>query len=89
MKIFIAKLSLDTDEDRLKSVFENHGKVISAKIALDKSTGRSKGFGLVEMLDKNEALAAITAMNKFKLDGHQIEVKAALGPHGGGKGLFD
>ena len=59
MNIFVAKLSFDTDEHTLREVFEEFGEVSSAKVIMDKFTGRSKGFGFVEMDDDGEAQAAI------------------------------
>ncbi len=77
MNIFVAKLSWDTDEDLLRQTFEGYGEVSSVKVITDKFTGRSKGFGFVEMDDDVEAQAAIDNLNESELDGRQIVVKKA------------
>jgi len=59
MNIFVAKLSFDTDESALKAAFEEFGEVDSCKIIMDKFSGRSKGFGFVEMPNDDEANNAI------------------------------
>jgi RNA recognition motif-containing protein len=77
MNIFVAKLNFDTREDDLQSAFEGFGAVDSVKIIMDKFTGRSKGFGFVEMPNEDEALAAIADLNDAELDGRTIVVKKA------------
>ena len=77
MNIFVAKLNYDTHEDDLRSAFEAFGEVGSAKIIMDKFTGRSKGFGFVEMDNDDEGSAAIDALNDSDLDGRTIVVKQA------------
>ena len=77
MNIFIAKLNFDTVESELKTAFEEFGTVDSAKIIMDKFTGRSKGFGFVEMPNDAEAKEAIGALNNQDLDGRTIVVKKA------------
>ncbi|MGR3810659.1 RNA recognition motif domain-containing protein [Jiulongibacter sp. NS-SX5] len=77
MNIFVAKLNYSTEEDTLRSAFEEHGTVESAKIIMDKFTGRSKGFGFVEMPDDAEGQAAIDALDDTELDGRTIVVKVA------------
>ena len=62
MNIFVAKLNYDTQEDDLRSAFEAFGEVDSVKIIMDKFTGRSKGFGFVEM-EGHEARKAIAALD--------------------------
>ena len=69
MNIFVAKLNYDTDEDTLRGSFEEYGAVDSAKVVMDKFTGRSKGFGFVEMPDDSEAMAAINGLNDTEIDG--------------------
>jgi len=59
MNIFVAKLNFDTRESELKDAFEQYGSVDSVKIIMDKFTGRSKGFGFVEMPNEDEARTAI------------------------------
>ena len=77
MNIFIAKLNYDTQEDSLQEAFEAFGEVSSAKIIMDKFTGRSKGFGFVEMPDDEDATTAISNLNESELDGRTIVVKEA------------
>ncbi|MGR3809326.1 RNA recognition motif domain-containing protein [Jiulongibacter sp. NS-SX5] len=77
MNIFVAKLSFNTDEYGLREAFEEFGSVDSAKVIMDRETGRSKGFGFVEMGDDAEAQAAIDALNQAELDGRTIVVKKA------------
>lgn len=62
-KIFVGNLSWKTTEDQLKAHFEVYGQVESAKIVTDKTTGRSKGFGFVEMADADAAATAIRELN--------------------------
>ena len=87
MNIFVAKLSFDTESEDLRKVFEQYGNVTSANVITDKFTGRSKGFGFVEMDDDGEAQSAIDALNDTDLDGRTIVVKKAepRGDRGGGR----
>ena len=77
MNIFVAKLNFDTQESELQEAFEDFGTVDSVKIVMDKFTGRSKGFGFVEMPNDSEAVAAIKDLNDTELDGRVIVVKKA------------
>ncbi len=77
MNIFVAKLNFDTRESELKQAFEDFGAVDSVKIIMDKFTGRSKGFGFVEMPNDDEAQAAINGLNDQEFDGRTIVVKKA------------
>ncbi|MGB0524887.1 MAG: RNA recognition motif domain-containing protein [Flammeovirgaceae bacterium] len=77
MNIFVAKLNYDTDEYVLREAFEEFGQVDSVKIIMDRETGRSKGFGFVEMADDEEAQTAISNLNDSSLDGRTIVVKKA------------
>jgi RNA recognition motif-containing protein len=92
MKIFVAKLSYDTMENELRTVFERYGQVDSVKVIIDKEKGRSKGFGFVEMPNEDEAKAALAGLNETELDGRTIVVKEAedrprsSSPRGGGYG---
>ncbi len=94
MNIFVAKLNFSTNESTLKQAFEEFGVVDSAKIIMDKFTGRSKGFGFVEMPNDNEAQEAINSLNNQELDGRTIVVKKAEprenrgGNRGGGGGGY-
>jgi len=77
MNIFIAKLSFDTQTDDLREAFEPFGEVVSANVIFDKFTGHSRGFGFVEMSNKDEALQAIEDLDGSELDGRTIVVKKA------------
>ena len=77
MNIFVAKLNYDTSDDTLLGAFEEFGTVDSAKVIIDKFTGRSKGFGFVEMPNDDEAKSAINTLNETELDGRTIVVKVA------------
>lgn len=77
MNIFVAKLNFDTQESDLRYAFEEFGEVDSVKIVMDKFTGRSKGFGFVEMPNDDEAQAAIADLDDNEFDGRTIVVKKA------------
>lgn len=77
MNIFVAKLNFETQSEDLREAFEEFGEVISANVINDKFTGRSKGFGFVEMENDDEALEAIRQLNDSTLDGRTIVVKKA------------
>lgn len=91
MNIFVAKLNFDTNESGLQETFEQFGEVDSVKIIMDKFTGRSKGYGFVEMPNDDEAQDAISNLNDQELDGRTIVVKKAEPREnrgGGGRGGF-
>lgn len=77
MNIFVAKLSYNTSDSKILGAFEAYGEVASAKIVMDRETGRSKGFGFVEMPNDDEAQAAINGLNNTEMDGRTIVVKAS------------
>jgi RNA recognition motif-containing protein len=77
MNIFVAKLNFKTRKEDLEATFARFGQVTSCKIVRDKETGRSKGYGFIEMPNDAEANAAITELNEKELDGRVIIVKAA------------
>ena len=77
MNIFVAKLSFDTQEESLHQIFEEFGEVVSVKIISDKFTGKSKGFGFVEMTNQEDGQQAIQKLNDSELDGRTIVVKEA------------
>lgn len=85
MNIFVASLNFKTRWEDLQTVFEAYGQVTSVKIVKDRVTGRSKGFGFVEMPNDDEARNAIAALNDTELDGRPIVVKQANArPEGSG-----
>jgi len=65
MNIFVAKLNYRTSVDALNDLFANYGNVTSCKIIMDRDTGRSKGYGFVEMDNDDEAREAIAELNEF------------------------
>ncbi len=77
MNIFIARLSYDTSSEDLQHVFEEFGEVSSSKVIMDYDTGRSKGYGFVEMDDEVAAVDAINELNDSELHGRTIVVKKA------------
>ena len=77
MNIYVGNLSYNVTEDELKNVFAQYGEVSSAKIITDKYSGRSKGFGFVEMPVQGEAEEAITALNDKEVKGRNIKVNKA------------
>lgn len=90
MKLFVGSLPFATSEEDLKNMFAAHGAVTSAKIIMDRETGRSRGFGFVEMPTDAEAKAAITALNGSSIEGRQIVVNEArpMEKRSGGGGGF-
>lgn len=95
MNIFVAQLDYAIQETKLQQLFEGYGEVSSVKIVMDKFTGRSKGFGFVEMENDAEAEAAIKDLNGKELEGRAIVVKQANpresngGGGGGGRNFRD
>ncbi len=86
MKLFVASLPADFDDVDLKEMFELYGEVASAKVIVDRATGKSKGFGFVDMLDRAEALATIETLHGAKIRGKALSVMEAdnSGGRGGG-----
>lgn len=76
-KLFVGGLSWDTKEDSLKNLFSQAGSVVSATVITDKFSGRSKGFGFVEMASEKEAQEAVKKLNGQSLDGRNITVNEA------------
>jgi hypothetical protein len=77
MNLFVARLNYRTLEHELKEAFEEFGEVSSVKIIMDRESGRSKGFGFVEMPNDDEAREAISNLNQSEFDGREIIVKEA------------
>jgi RNA recognition motif-containing protein len=95
MKIYVGNMSFDTEESDLRKAFEEHGSVDSVAIITDRDTGRSKGFGFIEMSNDTEAQAAIDNMNDKEFMGRTLKVNKARprndsrgggGGGGGGRG---
>ena len=76
-KLFVGSLPWSVNDDTLRAAFEPHGTVVSAKVITDRQTGRSRGFGFVEMSNDSEANAAISALNGSELSGRSIIVSEA------------
>ena len=76
-KLFVGNLSYDTNEDALKELFSEAGTVESAVIITDKMSGRSKGFGFVEMSSDEETEKAIEMLNGKEIDGRSLTVNEA------------
>jgi RNA recognition motif-containing protein len=86
MNLFVAGLPYDLDDAELMEIFEKFGKVNSAKVAMDKETGKSRGFGFVEMPVDTEAKEAIDGLNDISLGKKPLVVKQAEDRPGGGGG---
>lgn len=76
-KLFVGSLSYQANDDDLKAAFDAVGQVVSAKVITDRETGRSKGFGFVEMATEEEAAKAIKEMNGKEVSGRAIVVNEA------------
>ncbi len=100
-RLYVGNLPFDLSEDQLHELFSAHGQVASTKLITDFNTGRSRGFGFVEMRTEEEAQAAIDKMNKAKVGEREIVVNEARprpekagfgggrgGNRGGGRGGF-
>ena len=86
MDIYVGNLPYDVSEDDLRETFGTYGQVASVRIIKDRDTGRSKGFGFVEMPSAEEAQAAINALNGTQLKGRPLTVNEARGRPEGGRG---
>ena len=86
MNLFVAGLPYDLDDAELEEIFEKFGVVKSAKVAMDKETGKSRGFGFVEMPNDAEAKEAIDGLNDISLGKKPLVVKQAEDRQGGGGG---
>ena len=77
MKIFVGNLSFRTTEESVRSLFETHGNVERVSVLTDRETGRSRGFGFVEMPNDAEAGRAVNALSGRELDGRSLTVNEA------------
>ena len=75
--LYVGNLAFSTDTAALRALFAPHGEVTSAQVVQDRDTGRSRGFGFVEMTSADEAQQAITALNGKNVDGRQLTVSLA------------
>src|SRR5260370_35071568 len=93
-KLYVGNLSYNVDSSELEQLFGQHGQVVSAQIINDRDTGRSKGFGFVEMASDAEADAAIASLNGQQHDGRTLTVNEARpreersSSSGGGRGGY-
>ena len=77
MNLYVSNLNFHATDDSLRNLFEKFGSVTSSKIILDRETGRSRGFGFVEMSSDKEANEAIQGLNNKEIDGRPISVSVA------------
>ena len=75
--MYVSNLSFHTNDESLRSLFSPFGNVTSAKVIADRETGKSRGFGFVEMGDANEAQAAIKGLNQKEVEGRAMSVSVA------------
>ncbi len=95
-KLYVGNLAYTVTDGTLEQMFAAHGSVQSAQVIMDRDTGRSKGFGFVEMDSEQQAQAAISALNGQQMDGRNLTVNEAKpredrggrGGHGGGRGGY-
>ena len=85
-KLYVGNLPYSVTDASLQDLFSPHGSVRSAKVIMDRDSGRSKGFGFVEMGSDSEAQAAIGALNGKPVDGRNLTVNEARPKEGGGGG---
>lgn len=76
-KLFIGKLSFNTTDQSLQTLFAEYGNVVSANVAIDRDSNRSKGFGFVEMENEEDAKKAISALDGTTFEGREIVVNVA------------
>jgi len=88
MNIYVGNLSYEATQDDLRAAFEAHGEVTSVSIIMDKMTGRSRGFGFVEMSDNGAGQTAIGALNLQEIRGRAMTVNEAKPKTDGARGGF-
>ncbi len=76
-KLYVGNLSYRTEQESLRSLFAQFGEVVSATVLTDRDTGRSRGFGFVEMADQEAANAAIQGLNGTEFEGRMLKVNEA------------
>ncbi|KAF5083444.1 RNA recognition motif [anaerobic digester metagenome] len=77
MTVYVGNIAYSMTVEELKDIFEAFGKVLDVKIIIDRQTGRSKGYGFIEMENDEEALKAISALNDTQVKGRNIKVNNA------------
>lgn len=88
MKLLIRNLARTTTEVELRALFEDYGVVQACNLVMDNATGKSKGFGFVEMPRQGEAKAAVKMLNNADIAGNRIRVKKAAAKPTSGAGLY-
>ncbi|MBL8114910.1 MAG: RNA-binding protein [Acidobacteria bacterium] len=78
MKLYVGNLPYSITDDSLRALFAPHGEVASASVVMDRASGRSKGFGFVEMPDSGAAATAMQALDRSTMDGRTIRVNEAV-----------
>jgi RNA recognition motif-containing protein len=86
--LYVSNLSYGVDTQQLQDIFEAYGDIQSAKVIMDRETGRSRGFGFVEMSSDADANSAISALNGKEVDGRAMIVNEARPREEGGSGSF-
>jgi len=86
MNIYVGNLDYGTTNQSLQEIFAEFGNVENVNIVTDRETGRSKGFGFVEMTEKNEGIKAISKLNGKEINGREIKVNEAQSKSAGGSG---
>ncbi len=89
IKIYVGNLSFDSSEADLKGLFATYGEVESAKVIVDQFTNRSRGFGFIEMTNREEGLKAIQALDSKDLGGRSLKVNEARPRNDSGGGRRD
>lgn len=74
MKIYVGQLPYNVNENELKELFSGFGEIVSVNLIIDRHSGRSKGFGFIDMPNNSEADTAVKALNKSMLNGREIKV---------------
>ncbi len=85
-KIYVGNLPYNTTQEDLEGLFSQYGEVLSARIIVDRETGRSKGFGFVEMIDEGHCMQAISQLNGFDFHGRPLNVSEAKPQESNGGG---
>jgi len=77
MNIYVGNMPYSTDDNELENIFKEFGEVTSAKVIMDRETGRSKGFGFIEMTSQEDGQRAIEALEGKEVDGRNLRVNEA------------
>jgi RNA recognition motif-containing protein len=84
MKLFVGNLDYSTTDHSLQELFQEFGEIVSTTVIIDRDTGRSKGFGFVEMASKNDGIKAISKLDGQEINGREIKVNEAQPKQAGG-----